>query len=200
MNKFKELLKELKLSSADKRIALVENFEIVNFVSNEISEYNLEILKKAALNEGVLNKLIEDEDIDLSMDEPAPAEDNSNPFDEVDTDSTAEENETDDTENPFDDGSDDSVDTDTTDTANTEDDPFADETTNSDDMTDETDTDPDEDTDDDEDEEDESSNIETSAEGVGILPLIAEIQKRLANGKPTEVELAALKALRKLVK
>ncbi len=40
--------------------------------------------------------------------------------------------------------------------------------------------------------------IETSLAGVGILPLLAEIQEKLANGKPSEVELAALKAMKKL--
>lgn len=47
------------------------------------------------------------------------------------------------------------------------------------------------------DEKDEKK-IETSIEGVGILPLLAEIQEKLANGKPSEIELAALKAMKKL--
>ena len=45
----------------------------------------------------------------------------------------------------------------------------------------------------------EKEEIETSKEGIGILPLLGEIQDKLANGKPSEVELAALKALKKLV-
>ena len=47
-------------------------------------------------------------------------------------------------------------------------------------------------------EEKEEKKIETSIEGVGILPLLAEIQEKLANGKPSEIELAALKAMKKL--
>lgn len=47
-------------------------------------------------------------------------------------------------------------------------------------------------------EDGEKPEIETSLEGAGILPLLAEIQDKLANGKPSEVELAALKALKKL--
>jgi len=46
----------------------------------------------------------------------------------------------------------------------------------------------------------EESKIETSLEGAGILPLLAEIQDKLANGKPSEMEIAALKALKKLFK
>jgi hypothetical protein len=45
----------------------------------------------------------------------------------------------------------------------------------------------------------EKEEIETSKAGIGILSLIGEIQEKLANGKPSEVELAALKALKKLV-
>lgn len=41
---------------------------------------------------------------------------------------------------------------------------------------------------------------ETSAEGIGVLSLIGEIQSKLANGKPSEVEIAAIKALSKLLK
>jgi len=41
--------------------------------------------------------------------------------------------------------------------------------------------------------------IQTSKVGIGILPLLAEIQKKLANGRPSEVEIAALKAIKKLV-
>ena len=47
-------------------------------------------------------------------------------------------------------------------------------------------------------EEKDEKKIETSIEGVGILPLLAEIQEKLANGKPSEIELAALKAMKKL--
>ena len=46
--------------------------------------------------------------------------------------------------------------------------------------------------------EKDEKKIETSIEGVGILPLLAEIQEKLANGKPSEIELAALKAMKKL--
>ena len=47
-------------------------------------------------------------------------------------------------------------------------------------------------------EEKDEKKIETSIEGVGILPLLAEIQEKIANGKPSEIELAALKAMKKL--
>ena len=43
-----------------------------------------------------------------------------------------------------------------------------------------------------------SPEIETSLEGAGILPLLAQIQDALASGKPSEVELAALKAMKKM--
>ena len=46
--------------------------------------------------------------------------------------------------------------------------------------------------------EKDEKKIETSIEGVGILPLLAEIQEKIANGKPSEIELAALKAMKKL--
>ena len=48
------------------------------------------------------------------------------------------------------------------------------------------------------DDTDSEHKIETSLKGVGILPLIAQITDLIADGKPSEVELAALKALRKL--
>ena len=51
---------------------------------------------------------------------------------------------------------------------------------------------------DDESEDDESE--EEYSPGIGILPLIAEIQEKLANGKPSAVEIAALNAIRKLIK
>ena len=41
--------------------------------------------------------------------------------------------------------------------------------------------------------------IETSKAGIGILAMLGEIQDKLANGKPSEMEIAAIKALKKLV-
>ena len=48
-------------------------------------------------------------------------------------------------------------------------------------------------------EEDDDSDIETSKEGIGVLALLGEIQEKLATGKPSPVEVAAIKALKKLV-
>ena len=50
-----------------------------------------------------------------------------------------------------------------------------------------------------EDEDEDDSKIETSKEGIGVLALLGEIQEKLATGKPSPVEVAAIKALKKLV-
>lgn len=74
--------------------------------------------------------------------------------------------------------------------------------TPTDDDKDKDDEDEDEDEDDKEEEEEEEEDddkIETSKEGIGVLALLGEIQEKLAAGKPSPVEIAAIKALRKLV-
>jgi hypothetical protein len=53
--------------------------------------------------------------------------------------------------------------------------------------------------DDNSDDDDNADDLEISREGVGILPLIAEIQKRLANGEPSPIEIAAIKSLKKIL-
>jgi len=47
--------------------------------------------------------------------------------------------------------------------------------------------------------DEDDSTIETSKEGIGVLALLGEIQEKLATGKPSPVEVAAIKALKKLV-
>ena len=209
MMKVADYIRRLASADENERINVVESINIQNYAMNMLSETDMWILRTAAENVEYLNhKLKEAETSTLGKDLEAPEEelltlDDTNT--ELSLDDTAE---TDTSELSLDDTTeteetelslDDTAETEETelsldDTAETE------ETELSLDDTAETDTSELslDDTSSNPKEEKEEKKIETSIEGVGILPLLAEIQEKLANGKPSEIELAALKAMKKL--
>ena len=209
MMKVADYIRRLASADENERINVVESINIQNYAMNMLSETDMWILRTAAENVEYLNhKLKEAETSTLGKDLEAPEEelltlDDTNT--ELSLDDTAE---TDTSELSLDDTAetdtselslDDTTETEETelsldDTAETE------ETELSLDDTAETDTSELslDDTSSNPKEEKEEKKIETSIEGVGILPLLAEIQEKLANGKPSEIELAALKAMKKL--
>ena len=196
MMKVADYIRRLASADENERINVVESINIQNYAMNMLSETDMWILRTAAENVEYLNhKLKEAETSTLGKDLEAPEEelltlDDTNT--ELSLDDTAE---TDTSELSLDDTTeteetelslDDTAETDTSelsldDTA---------ETDTSELSLDDTSSNPKE--------EKEEKKIETSIEGVGILPLLAEIQEKLANGKPSEIELAALKAMKKL--
>ena len=218
MMKVADYIRRLASADENERINVVESINIQNYAMNMLSETDMWILRTAAENVEYLNhKLKEAETSTLGKDLEAPEEELLT-LDDNDTDIVSNDNastETGETELSLDDTElslDDTTETDTSelsldDTTETE------ETELSLDDTTETDTSElslDDTTETEETElslDDTSSNpkvekdekkIETSIEGVGILPLLAEIQEKIANGKPSEIELAALKAMKKL--
>ena len=198
-----------RLASADEneRINVVESINIQNYAMNMLSETDMWILRTAAENVEYLNhKLKEAETSTLGKDLEAPEEElltlddtNTASIDNASTETEETElslddtAETDTSELSLDDTTeetelslDDTAETDTSelsldDTAETEETELSLGDTSSEPK-----------------EEKDEKKIETSIEGVGILPLLAEIQEKLANGKPSEIELAALKAMKKL--
>ena len=162
------------------RDTYLTHLELKNYGSSELTETEMWILSQAASNNEYLTNKLKEAD-ELTLDKEAPVE---KPTIDSGVDSTTDSSDTtnDDLtlDTPSDTGSSDtgssdtgSSDTDNTDTDNTD--------------TDSSDTDK------------SKKKIETSKEGIGILPLLGEIQEKLATGKPSEVELAALKAIKKLV-
>lgn len=197
--KLTNYLKRISEVPFSERQNVIETITIQSYGSNILTETDMWILRTAAENEEYLNsKLIEAGKV-IKLDTEAPEETDTLEQDIMNLDSSSETPEetstpTDTTELPSidvptelldapEDSSTSSEDTvaptDVTDTAEI---PAGSET-NSEDVTDTTDTKP---------------VFQTSLEGVGLLPLLAEIQDKLANGKPSEVELAALKAMKKL--
>ena len=196
MMKVADYIRRLASADESERINVVESINIQNYAMNMLSETDMWILRTAAENVEYLNhKLKEAETSTLGKDLEAPEEelltlDDTNT--ELSLDDTAE---TDTSELSLDDTTeteetelslDDTAETDTSelsldDTTETEETELSLDDTSSNPK-----------------EEKEEKKIETSIEGVGILPLLAEIQEKLANGKPSEIELAALKAMKKL--
>ena len=196
MMKVADYIRRLASADENERINVVESINIQNYAMNMLSETDMWILRTAAENVEYLNhKLKEAETSTLGKDLEAPEEelltlDDTNT--ELSLDDTAE---TDTSELSLDD---------TTETEETE--LSLDDTAETDtselSLDDTAETDTSElslgDTSSEPKEEKDEKKIETSIEGVGILPLLAEIQEKLANGKPSEIELAALKAMKKL--
>ena len=222
MMKVADYIRRLASADENERINVVESINIQNYAMNMLSETDMWILRTAAENVEYLNhKLKEAETSTLGKDLEAPEEelltlDDTNT--ELSLDDTAE---TDTSELSLDDTTeteetelslDDTAETDTSelsldDTTETEEtelslDDTAETDTSELSLDDTAETDTSElsldDTSSNPKEEKEEKKIETSIEGVGILPLLAEIQEKLANGKPSEIELAALKAMKKL--
>jgi hypothetical protein len=195
----------MKNTAESQRVALVEAVNIQNYGISLLTEYDMWILRNAAENAAYLDDKLKE--AELTLDDEAPVEDDELTLDDADnSDELSLDDEDDELTLDGEDGGDelslDDTGTDTdTDELSLDDEDNGDELSLDDTDTDELSLDDEDNSDelslDDEDEED--SNIETSKAGVGILPLISEIQDKLASGKPSEVELAALKALRKLV-
>ena len=218
MMKVADYIRRLASADENERINVVESINIQNYAMNMLSETDMWILRTAAENVEYLNhKLKEAETSTLGKDLEAPEEElltlddtNTASIDNASTeteetelslDDTAEtdtselslDDTTEETELSLDDTTeetelslDDTAETDTSelsldDTAETEETELSFGDTSSEPK-----------------EEKDEKKIETSIEGVGILPLLAEIQEKLANGKPSEIELAALKAMKKL--
>ena len=203
MMKVADYIRRLASADENERINVVESINIQNYAMNMLSETDMWILRTAAENVEYLNhKLKEAETSTLGKDLEAPEEElltldgtSTVSNDNASTETEETELSLDDTELSLDD---------TTETEETElsldDTAETEETELSLDDTAETDTSELslDDTSSNPKEEKEEKKIETSIEGVGILPLLAEIQEKLANGKPSEIELAALKAMKKL--
>jgi len=187
-------LKKLVEAKTKERTDLVELFEIQNYGSNQLTGHDMWMLKTAAEDDKYLTKKLKEAD-ELSLEVEAPAEDEELTLDpeapadgtdaelSLDTEIPAEDTELSlDAEAPAD-GTDAELSLDTEIPAeDTELSLDAEAPAEGGEA-------PAEDT-----------PMETSVTGVGILPLIAEIQDKLANGKPSEVEIAALKAIGKLLK
>ena len=212
-----------KISNVDfnQRMDLVENLKIKNYGTSELTETEMWILTNAADNAEYLNKKLR-ENNKLTLDVEAPEENQTTLSTEPSVDSELSFDDevtqpTDDQELSLDDETeelsfDDEVTQPTDDQElslddETEELSFDDEVTQPTDdqelsLDDETeelslDEEPPQSVESDSDDSGDSK-IETSIAGVGILPLLGEIQDKLANGKPSEVELAALKAMKKL--
>lgn len=174
------ILKQLSESTFEARADLVESVQIKNYGSNMLSETDMWIIRQAAENAEYLEQKIKEAE-ELSLDTEAPSENDEL---SLDTPSDGEELTLD---SPSDSGEELTLDT-------------SSETEGSELSLDDSpsDVDGDELTLDDDTEKEEKKEIETSLEGVGILPLLAEIQEKIATGKPSEIELAALKAMKKM--
>ena len=170
MMKVADYIRRLASADENERINVVESINIQNYAMNMLSETDMWILRTAAENVEYLNhKLKEAETSTLGKDLEAPEEELLT-LDDTNTASIDNAStETEETELSLDD------------TAETEETELSFGDTSSEPK-----------------EEKDEKKIETSIEGVGILPLLAEIQEKLANGKPSEIELAALKAMKKL--
>ncbi len=168
-----EYLKKMSKIEETERIEFLGYLEMRNLASAELTETDMWILTNAAENTEYLTSKLAEEELT-----PAPeAPDETPTVDPLATTDTAEVPAVDTaTEVPA---------TDVVPTEETPTEPSAEET-----PTEET-------IEDDEDEDD--SEIETSKEGIGVLALLGEIQEKLATGKPSPVEVAAIKALKKLV-
>jgi hypothetical protein len=196
MMKVADYIRRLASADENERINVVESINIQNYAMNMLSETDMWILRTAAENVEYLNhKLKEAETSTLGKDLEAPEEelltlDDTNTA-SIDNAST----ETEETELSLDDTAE-------TDTSELSLDDTAETDTSELSLDDTTETEETElslgDTSSEPKEEKDEKKIETSIEGVGILPLLAEIQEKLANGKPSEIELAALKAMKKL--
>ena len=183
MMKVADYIRRLASADENERINVVESINIQNYAMNMLSETDMWILRTAAENVEYLNhKLKEAETSTLGKDLEAPEEELLTLDDTSTVSNDNASTETEETELSLDD------------TAETEETELSlDDTTE----TEETELSLD-DTSSNPKEEKDEKKIETSIEGVGILPLLAEIQEKLANGKPSEIELAALKAMKKL--
>ena len=183
MMKVADYIRRLASADENERINVVESINIQNYAMNMLSETDMWILRTAAENVEYLNhKLKEAETSTLGKDLEAPEEELLTLDDNASTETEETELSLDDTELSLDD----TTETDTSelsldDTTETEETELSLDDTSSNPKV-----------------EKDEKKIETSIEGVGILPLLAEIQEKIANGKPSEIELAALKAMKKL--
>ena len=182
LNDHFKILSEMEENDRD---TYLTHLELKNYGSSELTETEMWILSQAASNNEYLTNKLKEAD-ELTLDKEAPVE---KPTIDSGVDSTTDSSDTTNDDLTLDTPSD----TDNTDTGSS--DTGSSDTDNTD--TDNTDTD---NTDTGSSDTDKSKKkIETSKEGIGILPLLGEIQEKLATGKPSEVELAALKAIKKLV-
>ncbi len=195
--KIYKYLKKISNVDFNQRMDLVENLKIKNYGTSELTETEMWILTNAADNAEYLNKKLR-ENNKLTLDVEAPEENQTTLSTEPSVDSELSFDDevtqpTDDQELSLDDETEElSFDDEVTQ-------PTDDQELSLDDETEELslDEEPPQSVESDSDDS-EDSKIETSIAGVGILPLLGEIQDKLANGKPSEVELAALKAMKKL--
>ena len=209
MMKVADYIRRLASADENERINVVESINIQNYAMNMLSETDMWILRTAAENVEYLNhKLKEAETSTLGKDLEAPEEELLTLDDTSTVSNDNASTETEETELSLDD----TAETDTSelsldDTTETEEtelslDDTAETDTSELSLDDTTETEETElsldDTSSEPKVEKDEKKIETSIEGVGILPLLAEIQEKLANGKPSEIELAALKAMKKL--
>jgi len=179
-------IKTLSEMEENDRDTYLTHLEIKNYGSSELTETEMWILSQAASNNEYLTNKLKEAD-ELSLDTEAPVEPTVEPTVEPEVDLGMD------------------TPTDTTDISTSNDDLSIDTPTEDPTVEPEVDLETDTPTDsentpsDSNTTEEPKKEIETSKAGIGILPLLGEIQEKLANGKPSEVELAALKAIKKLV-
>lgn len=184
--KLTNYLKRIASVTYSERSGIIETINMQNYGSNILTETDMWILRTAAENEEYLNDKLEEVNNSIKLDSEAPAETSDIEQEILALDTTAETSSS---------GALDALDTSTI-SSNEEPVVSSEEPSTASETAEvvtsiESEEEP-------EMEEDGKRKIETSLEGVGILPLLAEIQDKLANGKPSEIELAALKAMKKM--
>lgn len=170
-----EYLKKLSETPEDKREEFLGYLEMRNLASAELTETDMWILTNAANNNEYLNSKLEEEDLVPAPE--APDEVTAPTVEDEINSATPDETAV--------------APTDTAEVVPTEETPTEEVPATEETPTEETPTE--------ETEEEDDSTIETSKEGIGVLALLGEIQEKLATGKPSPVEVAAIKALKKLV-
>src|SRR5574344_591168 len=171
MMKVADYIRRLASADENERINVVESINIQNYAMNMLSETDMWILRTAAENVEYLNhKLKEAETSTLGKDLEAPEEEL---LSLDDTDTVSNDNastETEETELSLDD----TAETDTSELS-------LDDTTEETELSlDDTSSEPKE--------EKDEKKIETSIEGVGILPLLAEIQEKRSEEHTSELQ------------
>lgn len=164
-----EYLNRMALMEDTERVEFLGHLEMRNLGSAELTENDMWILTTASGNNDYLQSKLAEEELAAETEAPEEAPAVEAPVDTAVTDTVTAE-ETPTEEVPS---------TEETPTEPEAEEPTAEETPTEEDS--------------------EDAEIETSKEGVGVLAMLGEIQEKLATGKPSAVEVAAIKALKKLV-
>jgi len=180
-------LKEMKNMTLSEKEEYLDKLELKNYISFELTTETLNRLRNIAKDESLFNEYLKEAE---ELEDEAPEE--TTDVDDLDIDTETTETDTTDTDT-------DDIDIDTeADATDTDTDADDIDTTDIDTETTETDTEETTDISTNDTVETEEMQSENS-EGAGILSLLQEIEKKLNKNKPSEVEKAAYKALKKLM-